>query len=484
MLSPGLVLPFLLTLVPIALGADSNTTEVCSMLKEKLTSASTVRFPDDPGYERDIAHFAVSVQQNSTCSVEPGTSQDVATIIQLVGSSRVPFAVKGGGHNLNPGFSSTRGVQITMTNFNQVFYQQNTSTVDIGSGLTWDEVYSQLESYNVTVVGARATGVGVAGLLLGGGYSYKTNQYGLAADNIVAMEVVLPDGQVKTVTASTDKDLFFALRGGGNNFGIVTKFTLKAHPQTAVWGGSIIYPSTEFDAVSAAVLNYTSNNADPKSVIQCTFATLQGQGIIMVNLFYDAPASPASGLFDAFLTIPSVSSDIGVRSYLTLVESAGTDVTANMRGLYNTVSHTAITPALMQVLLNETLSYGSQLQSQSLFLNGYALEPFLPQAYKQGDTDTAYPPNRNENIHPMNVYYAWTDAQSDSLMLETSHTTVATLDQFLASSGIRASAKYPNYALYDTKVEDLYGDNLARLRSIKKQVDPSDVMGLAGGFKL
>ena len=84
----------------------------------------------------------------------------------------------------------------------------------------------------------------------------------------------------------------------------------------------------------------------------------------------------------------------------------------------------------------------------------------------------------------MNVYYAWTDASSDSVMLETSHATVATLDQFLAASGIRASAKYPNYALYDTKVEQLYGGNLAKLQSVKKRVDPKGIMGLTGGFKL
>ncbi|KAJ3978279.1 hypothetical protein F5890DRAFT_1479493, partial [Lentinula detonsa] len=182
------------------------------------------------------------------------------------------------------------------------------------------------------------------------------------------MEVVLPDGEIKTVVGSrlVDRDLFFALRGGGNNFvseiffvpkGIVTKFTLKTYPQTEVWGGSIIYSGTEFASVSATVLNYTSNNKDIKTGIQCTFATLQGQivlkDIIMANLFYDAPAL-APGIFDSFLLIPSISSDIGARSYLSLIQSANTNLTAGVRGIYNTISHTAVTMNLVESMQNQS----------------------------------------------------------------------------------------------------------------------------------
>ena len=90
---------------------------------------------------------------------------------------------------MNPGFSSTIGIHISMRRFNKVIYHPNDKTVDVGAGLIWDEVYAALDPLNVTVTGGRLSGIGVAGLTLGCGYSYKTNQYGLAVDNMVEYQV-------------------------------------------------------------------------------------------------------------------------------------------------------------------------------------------------------------------------------------------------------------------------------------------------------
>ena len=90
---------------------------------------------------------------------------------------------------MNPGFSSTIGIQISMSRFDTVMYYPESSTVDVGSGLIWDEVYQTLDPYNITVVGGRVSGIGVAGLTLGGGYSWKSNQYGLSIDNVFEYEV-------------------------------------------------------------------------------------------------------------------------------------------------------------------------------------------------------------------------------------------------------------------------------------------------------
>jgi FAD/FMN-containing dehydrogenase len=134
--------------------------------------------------------------------------------------------VKGGGHATNPGFSSTRGIQISMSRFNETKVNSKFGTVEIGAGLTWDQVYATLEPTGVNVVGGRIPGVGVAGLTLGGGeclpsskrsiscaigFSYKTSQYGLSVDNIAGYELVLPNGTIINVT-SKDDDLWFGLR--------------------------------------------------------------------------------------------------------------------------------------------------------------------------------------------------------------------------------------------------------------------------------
>ncbi len=109
--------------------------------------------------------------------------------MKIIRNNRVPFAIKSGGHSLNPGFSSTTGVHIALRRFRKTIFHENNQTVDIGPGLVWDDVYKSLEPYNVSVIGGRLTGVGVGGFTLGGGYSWKSNQYGLAIDNVLEYEV-------------------------------------------------------------------------------------------------------------------------------------------------------------------------------------------------------------------------------------------------------------------------------------------------------
>jgi FAD/FMN-containing dehydrogenase len=153
---------------------------------------------------------------------------------------QTPFAVKSGGHSANPGFSSTPGVQIALFSFSDIVYDPNSQTAAIGMGLIWDDVYSELEQYNMTVVGAKTTGVGVGGIVLGGGYSYLSNQYGLSVDNVVSFELVMPNGTVANITNSSNPDLFYGLRGGFNNFGIVTTVTMKTYTQSQVWVHTIL----------------------------------------------------------------------------------------------------------------------------------------------------------------------------------------------------------------------------------------------------
>lgn len=102
--------------------------------------------------------------------------------LKTLAQHRVPFAIKGGGHATNPEFSSTTGVQISMSRFQKIIYHPDNQTVDLGSGLIWGNVYKALEPYNVTVVG-------IAGYLLGGGYSWKSSRYALGMDNVHEYEV-------------------------------------------------------------------------------------------------------------------------------------------------------------------------------------------------------------------------------------------------------------------------------------------------------
>ncbi|KAJ7727580.1 FAD dependent oxidoreductase [Mycena metata] len=456
--------------------------EVCTQIQNAVSSASTVSFPGAGNYTADIAHWVASSTQDAACSVEPGTAADVSTIIQLIGKAKAPFAVKGGGHSGNPTFSSTTGVQISMRRFSSVTYNSTNATADIGPGLIWDDVYTALEPHGVVVAGGRVGGVGMAGFTLGGGYNWLTNQVGLTVDTVTAYELVKPNGNIVTVTAASDPDLFFALKGGGNNFGIVTKFTLKTFARGNVWGGAISYPPSALSAVQAAILQFNNNVTDPKAQITPAYTHVSGEFHPSIVLFYDAPAQPAE-IYDTFLAIPNLFADVKPRSMAALVASLPTDQPAGTRGYFHGVTLTGYSSELLDAIANETSFWGARLPGVSV---GYHIEPFLETIYTHNALPTAFPWFRTPRTMPLDLGFMWNATTPDADVYAVMKQSAEYLTQFTVDDGtsVAGAPIYPNYALFGTPLESVFGNNIGRLRSIKAQVDPHNVMGLAGGWKL
>ncbi|VDB99546.1 unnamed protein product [Peniophora sp. CBMAI 1063] len=476
----GVTLSLLAAKATFAFIADSNVTDACAQIASAISSASDVYYPLSVQYDEDIEHWAGSSTQEATCSVEPGTVDDVGKII--VGLTRTPFAVKGGGHATNVGFSSTTGVQVSMTRFNNITLSEDMATVDIGAGLTWDEVYDALDGTGMNVVGGRVTGVGVAGLTLGGGYSWKTSQYGLTIDNVAEFELVLPNGTVQSVTAENE-DLWLALRGGMNNFGIVTNFKFNTVPQSDVWGGVITMTGDQFPAVSAAIANFSANNTDTKAAILPSYNSAAGLPGMLLILFYDDATQP--GLFDAFMDIPAVTSDVKTRSFVDFVTSIPISLAPPVRGAFHTTSVLGYSPAILDLIVNMTLTYGPELALlDSAVLISIDVEPFASTLFTHG-SDSAWPPSRSQALLPTNVYFSWVLPSADEMMWAVMEEIEGNVTALAVAEGqdVEHAAKYGNEALGDTTVEEIYGNNVVRLRSIREAVDPEDVMGLAGGFK-
>ncbi|KAJ7730429.1 hypothetical protein B0H16DRAFT_1677064 [Mycena metata] len=418
-------------------------------------------------YTADIAHWATSSEQASACSVEPGTAADVSTILQILGSTRTPFGVKGGGHTTSLGFSSTTGVQISMKRFSSVTYNEQNQTATFGSGLIWDDVYTALEPHGVIVAGGRVSGVGVAGFTLG--YNWLANQVGLTLDTVEAFELVKPTGQIVSVVASSDPDLFFGMRG------IVTRFTLKAFKRDKVWGGVIAYGADQMPAVDAATVRFATKNTDPKAQIITGPTFIGGEGGL-----------DTSGVFDDFLAIPSTSQDLSTRSFLSLVK-AGTPPTVlnrKYRAAFHVTTVLEYSAPMVAAVLNETTFWGNKVLDQGEFLVVTNIEPFLPSVYSHG-APSAFPPIRNASYQPNLLYFSWNSSSSDAVFHAALKESVRHLTDVAVQLGqpVADAALYANYALGDTPLERIYGNNPPRLRAIKARVDPQNVMGLAGGFK-
>ncbi|KAI0535063.1 FAD-binding domain-containing protein [Xylaria digitata] len=189
--------------------------------------------PNDTGYDAEVnSWWAKNNRQRADCFILPHTSDEVAlaltTLTKDVGCNDTTIAVRSGGHSSTGSSSTVNGVTIDLSRLNATSYDPETNVASIGPGGKWQYVYKELIEYGVTAVGGRDGDVGVGGFLLGGGNSYYSGRHGFGCDSVVNYEVVLADGSIINANEGENPDLWQALKGGGNNFGIVTRFDVKA----------------------------------------------------------------------------------------------------------------------------------------------------------------------------------------------------------------------------------------------------------------
>ncbi|KAI0838426.1 FAD-binding domain-containing protein [Hypoxylon sp. FL0890] len=207
---------------------------------------SQVLLPAQQGYEaREATYWSRAAALKPACIVRPRSAEEVSTAVKALVNAGERFAIRSGGHAPTTGASDIDGgVTIDLSLIDHIEYDEGSETVKIGPGQRWKQVYKEMQKHNRTVAGSRDGNVGVAGFLLGGGYSWITTRKGWGCDNVLSFELVLADGQIIIATADNSySDLFRALKGGGNNFGVVTSVVVRTIPCSRVWGGKVIAPS-------------------------------------------------------------------------------------------------------------------------------------------------------------------------------------------------------------------------------------------------
>ncbi|KAK7923526.1 hypothetical protein PG985_007597 [Apiospora marii] len=229
--------------------------------------------PDDPQYaERIESYWCNSAKLRPSYIVQPQSAAEVARVVKALADTRQPFAVRGGGHTNWAGSNNIAGgATIDLgCHLNRTRYHADTQLADVEPGAKWKNVYAELEKHGRVVAGGREAEVGVGGFLLGGGIAFQSASYGFACDSVVEYEVVLADGSIVIADAKGDHaDLFRVLKGGSNNFGIVTRFTMRTIPAGPIWGGMALRPMSTLAASADATVNFTANSAkDPDSNFQ------------------------------------------------------------------------------------------------------------------------------------------------------------------------------------------------------------------------
>ena len=236
--------------------------------------------PGDPGYDKARQLWNGAVDKHPALIIRCATSQDVVLAVNFGRRHNLPVSVRGGGHNTAGLALCDGGLVIDLSAMKGLTVDPTRRVARAEPGLTIGELARALQPYNLLTPTGTCSGTGIAGSTLGGGIGWLTGKYGLAVDNVLAFEIVTADGQLRQATAHENADLFWALRGGGGNFGIVAALEYQLHPVGKVLGGMALYPQTDAEDVLRFYRDFSSAAPDELTTY-CVLMVLPGLGPVI-----------------------------------------------------------------------------------------------------------------------------------------------------------------------------------------------------------
>jgi FAD/FMN-containing dehydrogenase len=198
--------------------------------------------PGDVGYDDARKVWNGMIDRRPALIVRCAGVADVITCVNLARTHSLLVSVKGGAHNIPGNAVCHGGLTIDLSQLRSVVVDPGRRTARAEPGATWADFDHETQAFGLATTGGTAFDTGIAGLTLGGGIGWLAGKYGLSCDNLLAVDIVTADGQLRTASATENPDLFWAVRGGGGNFGVVTSFQYQLHPGGLVLAGEVFYP--------------------------------------------------------------------------------------------------------------------------------------------------------------------------------------------------------------------------------------------------
>jgi FAD/FMN-containing dehydrogenase len=445
------------------------------MLHEQLVHELTpavsgpVLSPDDAGYDEARAVHNGLVDRRPAVIVRCRTTADVVAALAFARRAGLEVSVRGGGHNVAGRAVSDGGVMISLADMHDVAVDPERGTVTAQGGATWAELNAAAGAHGLAVTGGAVSTTGIAGLTLGGGLGWLMGKHGLAADNLLAVELVTAAGEVLDVDAASHPDLFWALRGGGGNFGVATSFTYRLHRVGMVTGGLIAHPLEEAPELLRFYRKALADASDDLTVFAGLVHAPDGSGAKLAALvvFHAGDSDAAERDLAPFRAFGSpLMAEVGPMPYPvmnTLLDGGFPDGALNYwlssftRGLPNALIDTAVerfasTPSPMTSIL---------------------FEHFHGAVTRVGPGETAVP--HREPGWNLLVPSVWTDPADTDANIRWTRETHAALQPHLST---RRWLNYLGDDQGDDAIRAAYGPNYERLREIKRRYDPGNVFHL------
>jgi len=431
--------------------------------------SGSVLAPRDAGYDAARAVHNGLIDRRPALIVRCRTARDVAASLALARRAGLEVSVRGGGHNVAGRAVTDGGVMIDLAEMKGIAIDPEQRTATVEGGVIWAELNGAAAAHGLAVTGGAVSGTGIAGYTLGGGLGWLMAKYGLAADNLLAVELVTAAGDVLQVDAGSHADLFWALRGGGGNFGIATSFTYRLHPLKTVVGGLIAHPVEAAPELLRFYRDAVADCSDDLTVFAGLVHAPDGSGAKLSALvvFHTGDDAEAERDLEPFTTWGSpVVVEVGTMPYPAMNTILDAGFPAGSLNYWLS----SFTRGLPDELIDLAVERFAAVPSP---MTAILFEHFHGAVTRVGATETAVP-HRDQGWNLL-IPSVWTDPAATEANIAWSRQTFAALRPHLGTG------RWLNY-LGDDQAEDAiraaYGPNYDRLREVKRRFDPDNVFHL------
>jgi FAD/FMN-containing dehydrogenase len=439
----------------------------------KTTLRGPVLQPGEPGYDDARAIWNAMIDRRPALIVRCAGTADVVSAVNFARDNGLPLAVRGGGHNIAGSAVCADGLVIDLSGMRDVHVDPRARLAWVSGGALLSDVDHETQSCGLAVpLGINST-TGAAGLTLGGGFGWLSRMYGLAVDNLVGAEVVTADGKRHWASAQDEPDLFWAIRGGGGNFGVVTLFQFALHPVgPEVTAGLVVFPAAQGREVMRRYRDLVDTLPDQMSIwavlrkappLPFLAPEVHGTDIIALALFSpQAPDAVAPILEKVRGFGQAVGEHVGAMPYTAWQKAFDPLLAPGARNYWKSHNFTHLSDEALDVVLRYAGAVPTPQCEIFLGLIGGKANTLPP-------TATAYP-HRNVQF-AMNVHGRWTEAADDDKVISWAR------DFFAAAAAYAAGSVYINFLTQDetARIHEAYGPNYQRLLEIKQRYDPDNL---------
>jgi FAD/FMN-containing dehydrogenase len=421
--------------------------------------------PGDPDYEDARKVWNGTIDKRPAAIVCAASVADVIATVRLVGAQKLPIAVRGGGHNVAGNATCDGGVVLDLSLMRSVHVDPVRRTARVEGGAIWRDFDHETQAFGLAAPGGLVSSTGVAGLTLGGGFGYLSRLYGMVSDNLLSVDVVIADGSFLTANAESHPDLFWALRGGGGNFGVATSFEFRLHPLDGMYGGLITFPFEMAPAVLKRYREVCETAPDALTLYAGLLPGPEGGRIAGVVVAFAGPENEGRRWVQHIRDLGSVLMDTVARvPYTQIQQQMDAAYPKGLRNYWKSAYLFGLPDQAIQILVDSIASAPSPLCQMIVEQFGGAVT-LLP-----GDA-TAFD-HRAARYNVM-ILGLSTDPAHDAANARWARSVWQAMQPF-ATGGA-----YVNYLDADDDVHTAYrGAKYERLAALKRQYDPENLFRL------